>query len=178
MTRRFVCLLLTLPVLLHCGCSKGSSEGGLQSAGFLAQGKIGALTIIGAKLAPSLTVSSQETADKLDPGLRPANPADTRNVVLELAIVSGTLNEMLPFPCGEFVLTYDGGSAPCVGLSFGDQWILADSGSPQISLIYNEPGETREEKLLFLVPKRARTATLELKSKGGPPTQLARFTLQ
>jgi len=176
MPRRVALLLVAFMAALLPGCSK-SFEGGSPSAAFLAQGKIGALTITGVKLGPSLGVSSQETADKLDAGLRPANPADARNVVLELTIVSETLKEMLPLPCGEFVLAYDGGSAPCVGLSFGDQWILADSGSPEISLIYNEPGETREERLLFLVPKSARTATLELKSKGQPPVQLARITL-
>jgi len=177
MPRRFTLLLLILISVLLAACSKQSSEGSSQPVASLAEGKIGALRIVGVKVAPSLTVSSQDTAEKLDAGLRPANPGDTRNIVVELTIESDTLKEMLPLPCGSFMLTYDGGSAPCVGLSFGDQWILATSGSPEIKLIYNEPGETREEKLLFLVPKHVEAATLELKSTSGPPARLARLTL-
>ena len=175
--RRSPFLLAVFLTLLFGGCSR-LSESGPPGATFLTRGKIGGLTITDVKLAPSLTVSAQDTADKLDAGLRPANPADTRNVVLELIIISDTADgSWQPFPCGAFVLTYDGGSAPCVGISLGDQWILATAGSPEMKLIYNEPGETREEKLLFLVPKSAKTATLELKSAGGPPVQLARVTL-
>ncbi|MGH9788622.1 MAG: hypothetical protein ACRD4U_07995, partial [Candidatus Acidiferrales bacterium] len=116
MMRRPAFLLAVSLALLFGGCSR-SSEGGAAGAKFLAQGKIGALTITDAKLAPSLPVSAQDTADKLDAGLRPANPADTRNVVLELIIVSDTADgSFQPFPCGAFILTYDGGSAPCVGI--------------------------------------------------------------
>ncbi|MDA2914651.1 hypothetical protein MYX77_12005, partial [Acidobacteriia bacterium AH_259_A11_L15] len=155
MTRRFALLLVVFLVPLLSRCSKSPSGGASEPASsapvtFLAQGKVGALKIVGVDLAPSLSVSSQDTADKLHPSLRPANPAETRNVVLELTIVSETLKTMLPLSCGDFVLTYDSpagqGSAPCVGLSFGDQWILATSPSPEIKLIYNELGETREEK--------------------------------
>jgi len=177
MMRRSTFLLPVFLTLLIGGCSR-SSESGAPGAKFLAQGKIGGLTITDVKLAPSLPVSTQETAEKLDAGLRPANPADSRNVVLELIIISDTADgSWQPFPCGQFVLTYDGGSAPCVGISLGDQWVLATGGSPEMKLIYHEPGETREEKLLFLVPKSAGAATLELKSAGGPPVQLARVTL-
>ena len=177
MRRRVAPLLIVLLAALLSGCSKSPSEGGAQPVTFLASGRIGALKITGAAMAPSLSVSSADIAEKLDASLRPANPADTRNVALELTVVSETLKEMLPLSCDDFVLTYSGGSARCVGLSFGDQWILATAGSPEIKLIYNQPGETRQQKLLFLIPKSATTAMLELKSKDQPTVQLARISL-
>ena len=179
MMRRVALLGVILVAALLAGCSK-SSERGSQPVTFLKEGKIGALKVVAVKLAPGLAVSSQETAEKLDPALRPADPAATRNVVLELTIGSDAYSaegSWQPFPCGAFVLTYDGGSAPCVGLSLGDQWVLADSGSPEMKLIYYKADETREEQLLFLVPKGVESATLELKSLTGPPTQVARVTL-
>ncbi len=180
MRRRVAVLLVILLPALLAACSKPGSEGGSQPVTFLKEGKVGALKVVGVKLMPSLPVSAQETAEKLDAGLRPANPADTRNVVLELTIGSDAYSaegSWQPFPCGAFVLSYDGGAAPCVGLSLGDQWVLATAGSPEMKLIYYKAGETREEQLLFLIPKGVDSATLELKSASGPPVRIAGVTL-
>lgn len=172
------------------GCAKSAptkAEAATPARGltFLHEGLVTGLRITAAKLRDDLAVAPESLADKVDPALRPARPAETRNLVIELTIVATEPkagsnafdldSSLIQLVAGAGA---DQRSWPCLGLSFGEEggrWLIAERGCPSIMLVYNAPTDVRIEHLTFLVPQDVADFVLELRPATGAPVALARI---
>jgi hypothetical protein len=185
--------LLGLGVALLAGCTKPAPTGAEAAAPpppkrgltFLHEGLMNGLRITAARLRDDLTVVPESLAEKVAPALRPANPAEMRNLVIELTCVAAepkTGSNAYNLDSSRIQLLPGAGadkrSWPCLGLSWneeGDHWMIAGEGGPSMMLVYNSPTDVQIEHLTFLVPQDVTDFVLELRPAAGEPVALARI---
>lgn len=131
--------------------------------------------IVSATLVTDEPIEAKSIIEKLPNRLRPADTSSIKSVIFRIKITSAS-PELLEIKSSEFALSYkaDGkeNTAPCVGLSFGDYWGIAEKGEDSVFVRANP---SAEEKLLFLLPANMNEATLLYKPPSGESVVVKQF---